>query len=404
MDLNRALKSSAGVAIGGRRLHGREILVCLQVAFCLVLLHASFLAVGGLQRAANSSLGWNPDGVVMAATELGMARYERPQVEAYWRRIVEEARALPGVVAATTANSLPLHIDQSSTVLYTTVDAEERGVSATYYSVAPDYFATLQIPFRGGRDFTVFDTRESPTVAVINRAAAERLFGGQAIGKQVREGRGGAPIEIVGVVDDGKYTSLGEQRRAAIFRPLTQRYANSSMLIVRSSPPGAVSGEDLRRLIHRVDPSLPIRMSATGAQVTALPLLPYRAAVAALGLLGLIASGLLLSGLHAMLAYAVVKRQREIGIRVALGADRVSVARVMLSRVMWILTVGIVLGVLLSAGTGPIMSSMVLGVSPVEPLLVAAIVATLSLIALLSCAGPIRRSLRVDPLIALREE
>lgn len=405
LDLNRSLKSAAGFAVGGRRLQGREILVCLQAAFCLVLLHASFLAVRGLQRAATSSLGWNPEGVVMAATELGMARYERPQVEAYWRRIVEEARALPGVVAATTANSLPLHIDQSGTALYANAAGEpDRGVSATFYSVASDYFATLQIPFRQGRDFTAFDTRESPQVAIVNRAAAERLFGGDALGKQFREGRGGEPIEIVGVVEDGKYTSLGEQRRAAIFRPLTQRYNNSSMVIVRSSPPGAVTGEDLRRLIHRVDPALPIRMSATGEQITALPLLPYRAAVAALGLLGLIASGLLLSGLHAMLAYAVVKRQREIGIRVALGADRASVARAMLSRVMWILAIGIALGALLSAGTGPAVSSMVLGVSPAEPLLVAAIAGMLALIATVSCAGPIRRSLRIDPLVALREE
>ncbi len=405
LDLNRSLKSAGGVAIGGRRLHGREILVCLQVAFCLVLLHASFLAVRGLQRAANSSLGWNPDGVVMAATELGMARYERPQVEAYWQRIVEEARALPGVVVATTANSLPLHLDQSGTTLYASAAGEpDRGISATFYSVASDYFATLQIAFREGRDFTAFDTPESPQVAIVNRAAAERLFGGEALGKQVREGRGGAAIEIVGVVEDGKYTSLGEQRRAAIFRPLPQRSNNSSMVIVRSSPPGAVTGEDLRRLIRRVDPALPIRMSATGGQITALPLLPYRAAVAALGLLGLIASGLLLSGLHAMLAYAVVKRQREIGIRVALGADRVSVARAMLSRVMWILAIGIALGALLSAGTGPVVSSLVLGVSPVEPLLVAAIVGMLALIAMLSCAGPMRRSLRIDPLIALREE
>ena len=405
LNLNRSLKSAAGVTIGGRRLQGREILVCLQVAFCLVLLHASFLAVRGLQRAANSSLGWNPDGVVMAATELGMARYERPQVEAYWHRIVEEARALPGVVAATTANSLPLHLDQSSTVLYADAAGEhDRGLSATFYSVTSDYFATLQIPFREGRDFSAFDTQESPQVAIVNRAVAERLFGGQALGKQVRDGSGGVAIEIVGVVEDGKYTSLGEQRRAAIFRPLTQRYANSSMVIVRSSPPGAITGEDLRRLIRRIDPALPIRMSATGGQITALPLLPYRAAVAALGLLGLIASGLLLSGLHAMLAYAVARRQREIGIRVALGADRASVVRAMLSRVVWILTLGVALGAVLTAGTGPIISSMVLGVSPTEPQLVAAILGALALIAMLSCVGPIRRSLRIDPLVALRED
>jgi ABC-type antimicrobial peptide transport system permease subunit len=242
-------------------------------------------------------------------------------------------------------------------------------------------------------------------VAIVNRAFAERLFGaGSAVGKQIREGRGGAPIQIVGVVEDGKYVALSETPRAALFRPLQQRYATSAMLIVRTATPGAVVTQDLRQLIHRIDPALPIRSAATGEQITALPLFPYRAAVAALGLLGVIASGLLLSGLHAMLAYAVAKRQREIGIRVALGADRAAVVRAMLSRVAWILAAGTALGALLASATGPAVSAMVLGVSPREPLLLAAIMLLLGLIALLSCAGPVRKSLRVDPLTALRED
>jgi predicted permease len=404
LDLNRSLKSSAGFAFGGRRLQGREILVCLQVAFCVVLLHASFLAVRGLQRAATASIGWNPDGLVMAATELGLARYNGEQVDAYLARVVEEARALPGVVSATTSNSMPLHIDQSATSLFTYPASDpERGMSASFYNVSPGYFATLQIPLRDGRDFNAFDTRSAPLVAIVNRAIADRLFNGDAIGKQLRNGRGGKPMQIIAVVEDGKYTTLSEPRRGAIFRPLSQQYSTSSMLIVRA-PGGAVRPGDLRQVIHRIDPSLPIRSSATGEQLTALPLFPYRAAVAALGLLGLIASGLLLSGLHAMLAYAVVKRQREIGIRMALGADRGNVVHTVLSKVFVILSIGLALGAVLSSGTGPMVSSLVLGVSPAEPVLVLAIVGLLAVIALVSCAGPVRRSLRVDPLTALREE
>jgi ABC-type antimicrobial peptide transport system permease subunit len=341
----------------------------------------------------------------MAATELGLARYHAEQADGYLARVVEEARALPGVVSATTSNSMPLHIDQSSTTLFTFPASEpERGLSATFYNVSPAYFATLQIPLRDGRDFNEFDTRSSPQVAIVNRAIADRLFAGNAIGKQLRNGRGGAPIQIVGVVEDGKYMALSEARRAAIFRPLSQQYATSSMLIVRAASAGAVRAADLRQVIHRIDSSLPIRSSATGEQITALPLFPYRAAVAALGLLGLIASGLLLSGLHAMLAYAVAKRQREIGIRMALGADRGSVVRTVLSRVFVILSIGLALGAVLMAGTGPMVSSLVLGVSPAEPVLMIAIVGLLAMIALISCAGPVRRSLRVDPLTALREE
>ena len=405
LDLNRSLKSATGVTIGGRRFQGREVLVCMQVAFCVVLLHASFLAMRGLQRAATASIGWNPTGIVMAATELGLARYTTPQFDAYLNRVIEEARGLPGVTSATVSNSMPLHIDQSTTTLFSAAeDAPERGLSVSFYNVAPDYFATLQIPLREGRDFTRFDTREAPQVVIVNRTAAERLFGGSAIGKQVKTGRGGTPMQIVGVVEDGQYRALAETRRGAIFRPLMQAYATSSMIIVRASTPGTVRPEALRQIIHRIDPTLPIRSSATGEQITAFPLFPYRAAVAALGLLGLIASGLLLSGLNAMLAYAVVKRQREIGIRMALGADRAGVMRAMLSRVFAIVAIGIGLGALLSSGTGPLVSSMVLGVSPREPALLAAIVVVLAVITLLSSAGPLRRSLRVDPLTALREE
>ena len=177
LDLNRSLKGTSAFAIGGRRVQGRELLVCLQVAFCIVLLHASFLAMRGLQRAATASLGWNPDGIAMAATELGLARYTRPQAEAYWRRILEEARAFPGVVSAATSNSLPLHLDQSSSPLFSTTEtAPERGISASTYQVSPGYFATLQIPLREGRDFSDFDAQGGPMVAIVNQAAADRLL------------------------------------------------------------------------------------------------------------------------------------------------------------------------------------------------------------------------------------
>ncbi len=406
LDLNRSLKSVAAVDIGGRKFQGREVLVCMQVALCVVLLHASFLATRGLQRAATASLGWDPDGIVMAATELGLARYTAAQADAYIPRVTEEARSLPGVASATASNSMPLHIDQSNTTLFTVDEtAPERGLSVSFFNVAPNYFATLQVPVREGRDFTRFDTREAPPVVIVNRAAAERLFGNStAIGKQVRSGRGGTPMQIVGVVEDGKYRALAEERRGAIFRPVTQTGFTSSMLIVRASTPGLVRPADLRQIIHRVDPTLPIRSEATGEQITAFPLFPYRAAVAALGLLGLIASGLLLSGLHAMLAYAVVKRRREIGIRMALGADRGGVMRAMLRRMFAIVAIGIAVGALLAAGSGPLVSSMVLGVSPGEPALLAAIAGALAVITLLSSAGPLRRSVRVDPLTALRED
>ena len=206
LDLTQTLKSAPGVVLGGRRWQGREILVALQVALCVVLLHASFLAVRGLQRAATASIGWNPEGIVTAAAEIGLAGYSREQAETYWRRAVDEAKALPGVTSAAVDNSLPLHIDQSGTTVLTYPGTElGTGVNASSYQVGPGYFNTMQIPMHGGREFTDLDTQEAPAVAVINRALAERLFGtANPLGLQLREGRAGVPSQVIGVVEDGK--------------------------------------------------------------------------------------------------------------------------------------------------------------------------------------------------------
>jgi predicted permease len=406
LDLNQSLRGHADLAIRARRFQGRELLVAAQVTLCVVLLHASILAVRGLQRASTASLGWNPSNLVMASTELGFARYSRPQQLAYMDRVTEEARRLPGIASVSLSNSMPLYIDQSNTTIYPLPAIEpEQPRSATIYSVSPGFFANLQIQLQEGRDFTGFDSDQSPQVAIVNATLAQWLFPGeQALGRQIRNGRGGPPISVVGVVADGKYLGIGEAPRGAIFRPLGQHFNTSSMLIARTLPGSGVSPDDLSRVIRGIDPGLPIRSTSTGEQLTALPLLPYRAGVIALGLLGLIASGLLLSGLHAMLSYAVARRSREIGIRVALGANRHIIVGTILKRVLAILGLGCGIGALVSAGTGPAISAMVLGVSPRDPALLLALAAVLLLIALISCAGPVRRSLRVDPLSSLRDE
>lgn len=405
LDLNQSLKGHGG-SPAARRFQGREILVGVQVALCIVLLQASFLAVRGLQRASTASLGWNPSGLVMAATEVGLAGYPFDRFVSYSDRVLDAAKKLPGVASASLSNSMPLHLDQSNTTIFAMPLTEPPNArSATIYSISPGFFANLQIPIRAGRDFTDFDDARAPDVAIINTVLAERLFpGSSALGRQIRSGRGGRPLTIVGIAESGKYVAIGEAPRGAIFRPIKQNYNTSSMLIARAAPGSTLTPEDLRRVILSIDRNLPIRTTVTGEQITALPLLPYRAAVIALGLLGAIASALLLSGLHAMLAYAVARRSREIGIRVALGADRSAIIRAIMTRVVAILLIGSGIGAVLAAGTGPLISSMVLGVSPREPLIVIGIVSLLVVIALISCAAPVRRSLRVDPLIALRGE
>ena len=266
----------------------------------------------------------------MAATELGLARYERPAgggllaahrrggARAPRRRVGDD-----GELAAAAHRSVE-HDD-----LTPMPAAEPDAVMSARRSTASRRIISRSCRFPCATDGTSRSSIRASRRRWPSSTAplAERLFGGER-GRQAgsRRTRRRA-IEIVGVVEDGKYTAIGEQRRAAIFCPLTQRYANSSMLIVRSSPPGAVTAEDLRRLIHRVDPSaadshVGHRRANYGVAAAALPRRGGRARPARGD-----RERLLLSGLHAMLAYAVVKRQREIGIRIALGADRVSRGR-----------------------------------------------------------------------------
>jgi predicted permease len=406
LDLNTSFKSSGSCRLGGRRVHARDLLVGIQVALCLVLLHACFLSMRAFQQSARASIGWNPDGLLIAGTDLGLARYDDGKVAAFHRRLLEEARQLPGVQSAAVGNSIPLHPDRSGTTAFAEPPSgTDPGESAASYQASAGYFQTLEIPLRFGREFGESETSASPPVAIVNRALAERLFGRvNVVGERVRLGRGGKPLEIVGVVEDGKYASLSETRSAAIFRPTAQWYTRSTMILARVDPASGLSPRDLRQLLLRLDPALPIRSVATGAEIAAFPLFPYRTAVAALGLLGMIASGLLLTGLHALMAYAAARRQREIAVRLALGADRGTVARLILGRAGVILAAGIGAGALMTLGTGPLLSSLVLGASPRDPLMLAGIVVALASIVFASCFGPVRRSLRVTPIAALRED
>ena len=405
MDVNSVIRRPVdGIAIAGRRWALRDVLACLQVILCVVMLHTCLLAVRGLQRASTISLGWNPSGVALAGLDVGLAGYDGETGRAFQHRVLEEIRRMPGITAAATANSLPLSIDQSTAGVYpeSTRPGEESHPSSRY-QVSPGFFGTLEIPLRSGREFTDFDTRTSPRVVVINRALAERLYGtADAVGRRLRLGPT-SPAEVVGVVEDGKYAALSELRRPAIFVPQTQWFNTTMVAVVRSARPEAQVAGELRAVLARLDPTIPLRAVGPATDVVALPLFPYQAAAAALAVLGLIATGLMLTGVHALMSYLVVRRQRDIAIRVALGVSRRGVLRAVLSHVTIILVAGAAAGFLLAMATGAALSSLALGVSPREPLILAALVGGITTIAVLSCWGPVRRSLRVDPLTVLRE-
>jgi predicted permease len=406
LDVVSTIRDGGAMAVGGRRWHIRDGLVALQVMFAVVLLYTCLLSLRGWQRASEVPLGWKPDGLMLAAMDLGLAGYDDVRGGVYHERLLAEARRLPGVSAVAIGNSVPLHIDQSRTTVFGAAGRENQdGESAAIYQVSRGYFAALDMPLLAGRDFTLLDDRGRPAVTIVNRTLAERLFGGvdAAVGQSIRSGRGGTPAEIVGVVGNAKYAALAERPSGAVFRPLAQSYNSSTVLLARFDRPRGTTIAELRAIVAGLDPAVPIRFVGPASDLLAFPLFPYRAAAAVLVLLGLVTVGLMLTGLHGLLAYSVTARQRDIGVRLALGAGSLLIMRSVMARVLVVVGTGIVVGLGLALSAGSALSSLALGVGPYDPLLLAGLAASIGLIALASGWGPVRRMLKIDPLTSLRQ-
>ena len=250
-----------------RRWPLRDILVSVQVAICVLLVAGSLLAGRVLLEAMRMPLGINPAGTMTASFDLGLAGYSRAASDAFRRQIVDRLRVHPGVQEVAYANSLPLNIDQSSTVVH---PDDRRDLSprdfgrALKYQVSPGFFQTVGIRFLEGRDLTWQDTAASQSVAVVNEAFVRLILqDGRAIGRQIRFGPG-APVTIVGVVETGKYQTLTETATPAIFQPMLQAPNTTTMILVRSTRPDAEIAEAMRRAVHEADPALPLMSVPVG--------------------------------------------------------------------------------------------------------------------------------------------
>ena len=407
-DPNVALKGTEPERRLSRRWAFRDLLVAAQVAICFVLVSACFISVRGLQRALVMPLGFEPRGVALASFELGLAGYDQPHGQLFQRRALEEATHLPGVKSAAYSNSLPLSIDQSHNSIY---PAEPQGHpteradahQAVIYEVSPGFFATMGVRVLAGRDFDWHDTSASPPVAIVNEAFARQILRTRnPLGARFRYGPNGAPIEVVGLVEDGKYQTLAEAASPAAFNPAAQWYNSTTVLEVRSALPEDEVIRQLRDVIARLDPTLPIYDAKSLTQMLGLALFPSRAAAIALSAFGLLALTLAATGLHGLVSYGVARRTREIGIRVAVGASAWDVLRVVLGRTALLLGAGAATGAALALLAGQVVSSIVYSASPRDPVVLAAVAVTMIAIGVASCWVPARRALRINPVTALR--
>jgi predicted permease len=407
-ELVPALKDEAALS-GFRHSRLRNALVVVQVALSLVLLICAGLIVRSLQAAQRMRPGFNPENAIALSFDVGLQGYDETKGRAFQRQVLERARTVPGVRSVALTSTVPLTLDYSYTSIYIEgqpTTSINQLPSAVPNETSPDYFQTMEIALRG-RDFMPQDDKEESRVAIINETFARRFWPNQeAIGKRFNFGGGpAAPFwEVIGVAADGKYDSLGEDPQPAFYRPLLRDYSTNATLVARvAGDPQAVLAA-LRREVQTLDPTLPLYNVETLTHHMAVPLFPARMAAIVLGSFGVLALILAAIGIYGVMSYVVAGRTREIGLRMALGAEPGDVLRLIVGQGMTLALIGLGLGLIIAFAAARLLTSLLYGVSPADPLTFAGIALLLASVALLACYIPAQRATRVDPMIALRYE
>jgi predicted permease len=405
-DPNPVLRGMSSGRRHGRRWPTRDLLLAGQVALCCFLVTASFVSVRGLSRALDMPVGFQPKGLNVAAFDLGLAGYSRDEGRRFQRRAAEAAAHIPGVTAAAYGNSVPLWINQNSASVYPGEAMDLRptnAIWASHYNISPGYLAVVGIRLLAGRDFSWHDDANAPKVAIVNETfAREVLKTSNPVGRRIRAG--GEMMEVAGMVEDGKYTSLNESPHPAFFRSALQNYDDATIVLVRSRLTDSEVSQQLRRMTSSLDAQLPLYALGSVDQLLGIAYLPARAATMLLSAFGLLAVMLAITGIYGLASYTVSRRVREIGIRVAVGARWWQVLGGVLGRMAVLLSAGSVAGLAMGLAATRLLASIVYQASPRDPVVLAAVAATMAAVALLSAWIPARRAISVDPIRSLRHE
>jgi predicted permease len=404
----QVIRSGAANVTSSRRFTLRDILLGLQIAICAVLVTASLVAVRGLARSLESNYGVQPKGVMLVKTDLHMAGYSGEQQLLMQKRMLDAAAAIPGVSAVGYADRLPLSIGGGDSDVYSDTTTDYRPTNAAAdaqnFQVSPDYFRAAGTAMLAGRTFTMHDEEKAPNVAVVNREFARKLFGSvdKAVGQHFKFW-GGQRAEVIGVVEDGKYETLAEDQKPAMFFSFLQHQASDVWLLVRSERDPQEIGAALQRSMRSFDPTLPLEIKTWNSEMDSA-LFAARVATVSLGVLGLLGAMLAITGIFGMASYTVSKRLRELGLRIALGANQRKVLGAALGRAFRLLAVGSAAGTILGVLATRVLSSIVYQATPKDPLILGGVVLTMLGVGILAASIPARRALAVDPMTLLREE
>jgi len=405
------VKAGSGGIIAGntaRRITFRDILLVLQIAICAVLVTSSFVALRGLERSIHSSFGFDPGNVMLADTDLSMSGYSHDNVLAMQKRMIDSLKTIPGVKSVGYISQIPLGGGSASEDVFTAqttdLSPSKAAASVAVYSISPEYFRAAGTAMVAGAGFSWQIASDTPPVAIVNEVFARRVFGSasNAIGSYYKRDDG-ARVQVVGVVEDGKYYQLTEDPRPAEFLPFQQRTTHLTTLVVRSDRDPQPLAAEIRSRLQSLDSGLPFNVQ-TWTDGLDIALFPSRVATVALGILGLMGAMLSITGIFGMAAWSVSKRLRELGIRVALGAQRKEVLQAALGRAVKLLVIGSVAGLALGILATRVLAFIVYQATPRDPLVLVGVVVAMALLGLLATWIPAQRALSVDPLALLRDE
>ena len=387
----------------------RDLLLAAQIAICAVLVTSSLVAVRGMMHSLHSNFGFEPHSAVLADTDFAMSGYRNDQVLVMQRRMIEALETIPKVTSVGLVEWTPLSGGARGLLVFSEQTSDFRpanaAASALMLGISPEYFRAAGTSLLSGRAFTWRDDKDAPPVAVINQKLARTIFGSvdNALGKYYKT-RDGTRVQVVGIVEDGKYETLTEEPQPAVFLPILQSPSSRTYLVVRASCEPQQLAATMRSKLREVDAGLPFFIQTWDQQIDRVALFPSRLATLALGVLGIMGAMLALTGIFGMAAHSVSKRLRELGIRVALGAQRKEVLQAALGRAFKLLAVGSAAGLLLGILASRVLASIVYQATPRDPLVLSGVVLAMVLLGLLATWIPARRALSVDPLLLLRAE
>jgi putative ABC transport system permease protein len=411
---SRLKESGKSTTAGVRQNRGRTVLVVAELALSVILLAGAGLMLKSVYRLTAVDPGFRPDHVVRLDMGLTPTQYpDGAARRAFWRKLLDGVRVLPEVESAALGTNLPLtnnHARSDITVEGMPLPAPGSFPHPDRHAVSPGYLRTLGVRLLAGRDFTDADSEKAPNVALVNARVAHSLFPGQdPVGKRFLNGRPDPATKpvwstIVGVVDDTRMYGLANPSRLEIYRPLAQGAPDEMDLIVKSRiEPGSLV-PSVRSVVASIDRNQPISSISTMDQIVQDSVGNRRVTLILLGLFSALALVLAGIGIYGVISYSVAQRTQEIGIRMALGASREEVMKMVLLQGARIASTGLSIGIAAALVLTRYLEGLLFSVSPGDPATFAVVSLVLAVVALLACYVPARRTLRVDPMIALRYE